>query len=277
MTQSSASDSQPGAGAPRPVAVVTGASSGIGLEYAERLAEQGNDLVVVARRKSRLDALAVQLREDHRIDVDVIAADLTKPEDLRAVEERVAEELRLETLINCAGFGTVSHFVAMSAERAEEEIALNVTALVRLTRAAVPGMIDRGRGRVVNVSSMASFQPNPYLATYGATKAYVTSFTEALAEELKGTGVSFQALCPGPVRTEFGDVAGVSDSVFPDFAYSTPDEVVAASMKALASGAVVCVPRTSESALASIMDVLPRTWVRKISGGIYRRTFSRRD
>jgi short-subunit dehydrogenase len=269
------SDSQPGADTQRPVAVVTGASSGIGLEYAERLAERGNDLVIVARRKSRLDALALQLRDDHGVGVDVVAADLTKPEDLRSVEEKVAEESRLGVLINCAGFGTVSRFVKMQIDRAEEEIALNITALVRLTRAAVPGMIYRGQGQIVNVSSMASFQPNPYLATYGATKAYVTSFTEALAEELKGTGVRFQALCPGPVRTEFGDVAGVSDSVFPEFAYSTPDEVVAASMKALTAGSVVCVPRTSESALASIMDVLPRTWVRKISGGIYRRAFAR--
>ena len=266
-------DSQPGAETRRPVAVVTGASSGIGLEYAERLAEQGHDLIIVARRKSRLDALAVQLREDHNVDVDVLSADLTKSDDLRSVEDALSGHARLAILINCAGFGTVSPFVTMSAERAEEEIALNVTALVRLTRAAVPGMIERGAGRVVNVSSMASFQPNPFLATYGATKAYVTSFTEALAEELKGTGVRFQALCPGPVRTEFGDVAGVGESVFPDFAYSSPDEVVAASMKALASGAVICVPRTSESALASLMDVLPRSWVRKISGGIYRRTF----
>ena len=274
MTDKS-SKSRTGAGKRRPFAVVTGASSGIGLEYAERLAEQGYDQVIVARRKSRLDALATQLREDYGVEIEPMAADLTKPEELHAVEARIAKESSLEVLINCAGFGTASSFAEMSPERAEEEIALNVIALVRLTRAAVPGMIERANGKIVNVSSMASFQPNPYLATYGATKAYVTSFTEALAEEMQGSGIYFQALCPGPVRTEFGDVAGVSESVFPDFAFSTPGEVVAASMKASRNSKVVCVPRASESALVSLMDILPRTIVRKLSGGVYRRVFAR--
>ena len=275
MTEPSV-QSRAGADKRRPLAVVTGASSGIGLEYAERLAEQGYDQIIVARRKSRLDALATQLREDYSVEIETLGADLTKPEELHGVEARIAEEPALEVLINCAGFGTASSFAEMVPERAEEEIALNVTALVRLTRAAIPGMIERANGKIVNVSSMASFQPNPYMATYGATKAYVTSFTEALAEELQGSGVFFQALCPGPVRTEFGDVAGVSESVFPDFAFSTPGEVVAASLKALRNSKVVCVPRASESALASLVDVLPRTIVRKLSGGVYRRVFARR-
>ena len=255
----------------RPLAVVTGASSGIGLEYAERLAVMGYDPVVVARRRSRLDSVASQLRGDCGVAVEVMAADLTRSAELRAVEEKVRTSLRLEMLVNAAGFGTIGDFTAVDVDRVEAEIALNVTALVRLTRAAAPGMAARRKGAIINVSSMASFQPNPFFATYGASKAYVTSFTEALAAELGEQDVYLQALCPGPVRTEFGEVAGMSGDVFPSFAYSSASQVVDASVRAMETRDVICVPGAVESMLVTVIDMLPRWFVRRASMGLTRR------
>jgi short-subunit dehydrogenase len=260
----------------RPLAVVTGASSGIGLEYAERLAVLGYDLVIVARRRGRLQSVATQLEGDCGAKVEVIVADLTNSADLRKVEDRVRSSSRLEVLVNAAGFGTIGEFAGVSADRIESEIALNVTALVRLTRAAVPGMTDRKRGAIVNVSSMASFQPNPFFATYGASKAYVTSFTEALAAELGEHGVYLQALCPGPVRTEFGVVAGLTSDLFPSFAYSSPSQVVDASIRSMEKREVICVPGAVESLLVTVIDLLPRWFVRRASMGLTRRMLGER-
>jgi len=255
----------------RALAVVTGASSGIGLEYAERLAVMGHDLIVVARRRSRLDSLASQLRGDCGVEVEVVAADLTRAAELRVVEGKIRTAPRLEVLVNAAGFGTIGDFTGVDPDRVEAEIALNVTALVRLTRAAAPGMAARKKGSIINVSSMASFQPNPYFATYGASKAYVTSFTEALAAELGEHGVYLQALCPGPVRTEFGEVAGIAGDVFPSFAYSSSSQVVDASVRAMERRDVICVPGAVESLLATVIDILPRWFVRRASMGLTRR------
>ncbi len=255
----------------RPLAMVTGASSGIGLEYAERLAVMGYDLMIVARRRGRLQSVASQLEGDCGAKVEVVVADLTHGTDLRKVEDRIRSASRLEVLVNAAGFGTVGEFTGVSADRIESEIALNVTALVRLTRAAVPGMVARKRGSIVNVSSMASFQPNPYFATYGSSKAYGTSFTEALAAEHGGDGVYLQALCPGPVRTEFGVVAGLASDVFPSFAYSSSSQVVDASVRAMEKRDVICVPGAVESLLVTVIDLLPRWFVRRASMGLTRR------
>ncbi len=260
----------------RPLAVVTGASSGIGLEYAERLAVMGYDLVVVARRRGRLESVASQLEGDCGATVEVMPADLTRAAELRKVEDRLRSLPRLEVLVNAAGFGTVGEFAGVAADRIEAEIALNVTALVRLTRAAVPGMTARRTGSIVNVSSMASFQPNPFFATYGASKAYVTSFTEALAAELAEQGVYLQALCPGPVRTEFGQVAGLASDMFPSFAYSSASQVVDASVRAMERREVICVPGAVESLLVSVIDFLPRWFVRRASMGLTRRFLGER-
>lgn len=256
---------------PRPLAVVTGASSGIGLEYAERLATKGYDLAVVARRRGRLESVAEQLRSDLGVAVEVVAADLTKAAELRLVEERVRSAARLEMLVNCAGFGTVASFPTVDPDRIESEIALNVTAVVRLTRAALPGMTARRKGAIVNVSSMASFQPNPYLASYGASKAYVTNFTEALSAELAESGVFLQALCPGPVHTEFGEVAGVPKGALPEFLFASAAQVVDASLRGIERGEVVCVPGTVESLVSTVIDFLPRWLVRRASRGLTRR------
>src|SRR5215831_10552779 len=170
-------------------ALVTGASTGLGAVFATALAQQQYDLTIVARSRERLEALAGHLRQSYGTVVEVRVADLTQSTALHTVEEHVAGDQKLELLVNNAGFGTTGPFATLDPAQEEAEIRLNVMALMRLTRAALPGMIARGRGAIINVSSMAAFVPPPYDATYGATKAFVNSFTEALHEELRGTRV----------------------------------------------------------------------------------------
>ncbi len=250
----------------RPRALVTGASAGIGLAFAERLARDGYDLVLVARRRERLDALAKRLGESHGTLVEVLVADLTDDGDLFTVEQSVTTEPGLDLLVNNAGFGTVGAFHTLDPDAEQREIQLNVLALVRLTRAALPQMVERGSGGVINVSSMAGFQPAPYNATYGGTKAFVNSFTESLAEELRGTGVVVQALCPGFTRTEFQEVADVDTSAIPDFAWMEAETVVDASLAALEAGDVVCVPGLGNRMLSLASRSLPRSLVARLTG-----------
>ncbi len=251
---------------PRPRALVTGASAGIGLAFAERLARDGYELVLVARRRERLEALAKRLEGSHQTAVEVLVADLTDAGDLLTVEQRVAAVPGLELLVNSAGFGTAGSFRALDPDTEEREILLNCLALVRLTRAALPPMVKRGSGGVINVSSMAGFLPSPYNATYGATKAFVNSFTEALAEELRGTGVGVQALCPGFTRTEFQEVADVDTSAIPGFAWMEPEPVVDASLAALKARDVVCVPGLRNRVASWTARSLPRSLVARVMG-----------
>jgi hypothetical protein len=196
-------------GTGRTAALITGASSGIGLEYARLFAADGHDLVLVARRRDRLDALAKELHERRGARSTVIAADLADPAaPARIHEEAVAAGTEVEFLVNNAGFGTNGPFVEAEARRELEMIEVNVRALVHLTRLFLPAMVERRRGRILNIGSTAGFLGGPYMATYYATKAFVLSFTEALAHELRGTGVTATVSCPGPVATEFGAVAG---------------------------------------------------------------------
>ncbi|MFQ5668613.1 MAG: SDR family NAD(P)-dependent oxidoreductase [Candidatus Binatia bacterium] len=247
-------------------ALVTGASSGIGAAFAAALARDGAyDLVIVARGRERLDAVATRLRSQHGTHVEVLAADLTDPTELQIVE-KVVEDADIELLVNNAGFGTIGSFATLDAAREEVEIRLNVIALVRLARAALPGMIARHRGAIINVSSLAAMQPAPYNATYGATKAFVNSFTEALHEELRGTGVRVQALCPGFTRTEFQKRAGLKVSHLPSFAWMSADAVVQASLAALRRSELVCVPGLGNRALSVLTSALPRSLIRRIVG-----------
>jgi uncharacterized protein len=247
-------------------ALVTGASTGLGAVFATALARQQYDLTIVARSCERLEALAGRLRQSCGTAVEVIVADLTQPAALRTVEEHVAGDRALELLVNNAGFGTTGAFARLDPDQEEAEIRLNVLALVRLTRAALPGMIARGRGAIINVSSLAAFAPGPYDATYGATKAFVNSFTEALHEELCGTGVYVQTLCPGFTYTEFQQRAGVDITKIPTFAWMTPEAVVDASLSALQRRQVVCVPGLVNRLLALLMGAAPRCLVRRVSG-----------
>jgi short-subunit dehydrogenase len=212
-------------------ALVTGASSGIGAQFATALAARQCDIILVARREQRLRELATALATTYRVRVDVIAVDLSTSAGVDLLIERLREDGRVvDVLVNNAGFATHGRFDAEDIQRVGDEVALNVGAVVSLTRALLPGMVDRGRGAVVNVASTAAFQPIPFMAVYGATKAFVLSFTEALWGELEKTGVAALALCPGATETEFFDVAGEAASVGRKQA---PAEVVAAALRAL--------------------------------------------
>ena len=255
-------------------ALVTGASSGLGAAFAEALARRGYDVVVVARRRERLEALAEKLRGQYDVAVQVLVADLTSTADLQSVESRMAGDAALTLLVNNAGFGTTGRFAELDPDRDEAEIRLNVVALSRLTRAALPGMIARGAGSIINVSSVSAMLPGPYHATYGATKAFVNSFTEALHEELRGTGVRVQALCPGFTRTEFQDRAGVTARSVPAFAWMSPEYVVERSLAALERGTLVCVPGPVYKLLTALISILPRSLVRSLHGITSRRVLS---
>jgi uncharacterized protein len=186
--------------------VVTGASSGIGTEIARGLARRGYPLLLVARRRERLDELAGELRTNHSATVDVMPLDLADSAQRAELADRLTTS-PVAGLCNSAGFGTSGQFRTLPIERETEEVTLNALALMELTHSALPGMVDRHAGAVLNIASIAGFQPIPGMAVYSATKAFVQTFSEAVHEELHGTGVSCTALCPGPVPTEWADIA----------------------------------------------------------------------
>ncbi len=258
-------------GGPHRSALVTGASAGIGLAFAERLARDQYDLTLVARSRERLEDIAKRLRDERGVAVEVLAADLAAPSELRRVEERIAADPTLDLLVNNAGFGTQGRFAELDVDREEQEVRLNVLAVLRLARAALPHMVQRGRGEIVNVSSMAGFYPGPFLATYGATKAFVTSFTESLSEELRETGVRVQALCPGFTRTEFQERANIDTSQIPGFAWMSAEDVVEASLSGLAKGDVVVVPGGLNRAMQAGASLLPRSLIRRIMSSASKR------
>ena len=254
---------------PKPVALVTGASSGIGAEFARALAARGDDLVVVARDASRLDALAEQLEKEYGVDVEVLSADLTSKKGRAVVEARLESvEPAVELLVNNAGMGTYGKFGELPREGEARVIRLNVLALVQLTHAALPGMIERGGGGIINVSSLAGHQPTPLNATYGGTKAFVTSFSQALHEELRGTGVKVMVLCPGFTRTEFQERAGLDSGSVPGFMWQKPEPVVAAALRAYDQGRAVCFPGALNQAGAIVSSALPAGITRRIAGAV---------
>lgn len=249
-------------------ALVTGASSGIGAALTRLLAAHGVErLVLVARRVDRLEELAVELRAAHGTEVELLPADLADADELARVEQRLSDpELPIDLLVNNAGFGTSGAFASLPADGEEREILVNVVALVRLTRAALPGLLERNHGGVLNVSSMASYQPAPGNATYGATKAYVTSFTEALHEEVRGSGVTVTALCPGFTRTEFQQTAGVEDDHVPGLAWTSAELVAEVGLTAAAAGRALAIPGLAYKVAAGASTPLPRSARRWIMG-----------
>lgn len=261
----------------RDCALVTGASTGLGAVFATALARTQHDVILVARNRQRLEALARQLWQSYGVIAEVCVADLTQPEALQQIEEKIRREPRIDMLVNNAGFGTTGPFATLDPEREEEQIRLNVIALVRLTRAALPGMIARGSGTIINLSSLSALLPGPYDATYGATKAFVNSFTEAIHEELRGTGVRVQALCPGFTHTEFQQRAGFNTAAIPSLAWMTPEAVVEASLAALQRGKVVYVPGLKNRLLATLIKVLPRRLVSRCAGFLAGRVLGRRE
>lgn len=250
-------------------ALVTGASSGIGRAFAEALAARRDDVVLVARDTARLDQLASQLKGAHGTNAEVLSADLTADDGVATVEERLRAGVDL--LVNNAGFGTFGKFAELPLATELREIQLNVVALVRLCRAALPGMIERRAGGIINVSSVAGHQPTPYNATYGATKAFVTSFTHSLHEEARGTGVRVTVLCPGFTKTEFQERAGFDSTAVPEFLWQTPPEVVAAALRANDRNRAECVPGLLNRVSATVSGAMPAGVSRRLAGAVVRR------
>lgn len=244
---SQAQHQEPGPASPRPRAAVTGASSGIGAAYARRLAAEGYDLIVVARRGARLQELADDVARRHGTQVQAVVADLAHPGDVRGIEERLAADDHLALLVNNAGAAGYLPFAQLGRQQAEELIAVHVGAVTALTRAVLPGMLARGAGSIVNMASLLAFSeslppdPLPYRAVYAAAKAYIVAFTETLHHETEGMGVALQACCPGVVATEFHEVAGIDRSRSP-FTPMAADDVVTASLAALRLGERLCLP-----------------------------------
>ena len=250
-----------------PIALITGASAGLGEGFARALAKEGHDLILTARRADRLDALAAELRDS--VAVHVFAADLADPD---APAELIADigqaGLAIDTLINNAGFGLRGAFADLDGAQQAGMIDLNCRALVGLSHAVLPAMIARGSGGILNIASVAAFQPGPWMAVYYATKAFVLSFSEALHEEVKEKGVRVAALCPGPTRTEFADVAGLGDSALFERFASGPDAVVRDGLRALASNQAVKVSGAMNLVSAEAIRFTPRGLARRIAGSL---------
>jgi short-subunit dehydrogenase len=239
------------------VALVTGASSGIGEALARRLAVDGRHLALGARRGDRLIALGDELRARHGVAVHAIPTDLTAPGAVQGlVAELARRDLTVDWLVNNAGFGTYGAFHQLDLERELAEVQLNVTAMVELTRRCLPAMVARERGAVVNLSSVGGFAPGPYMATYCATKAFVLSFSEALAQELRASGVHVLCVCPGFTRTEFQDVIQVDSSGLPGFVWMTAEQVADQAIAAVGRTPVL-VNGTMNGIMARVMRFLP--------------------
>jgi hypothetical protein len=246
-------------------ALITGASSGIGRALAVRLAAEGVDLVLVARGAQRLDDLATELEGAHGVAVEAIAADLTIAEERRRVEARLVAEPAVDLLVNNAGFGSYGAFVELDLENEVNEIELNVVALVRLTHTVLPLMVERGRGWILHVSSMASLQATPGHATYGATKAFVTSFSESVHEEVRGSGVRVTAVLPGYTHTEFHERAQLTGTAkIPAQLWQTAEACAAEALDGARAGRAVVVTGRVNQVVATGGALLPRAVKRRI-------------
>jgi short-subunit dehydrogenase len=254
-------------------ALVTGASAGIGRAFATGLAARGTDLVLVARDGGRLEDLAAELAAAHGVAADVLAADLLSAQGVAAVETRLADaDHPVDLLVNNAGFGTYGRFAELAVEREVQEVELNVVALLRLTHAALGAMERRGGGAILNVASLAAYQPNPISATYGATKAFVHSFTHAVREEARGTGVTVMLVCPGYTHTEFHDRAGLGPTDVPEFLWQSADEVVAAALRDLDRGRSVSIPGVLNQTAAAMSSMAPAGITRRVAGLVIKRS-----
>lgn len=230
---------------PRGRALITGASSGIGAEFARQLAAAGFDLVLVARRADRLESLVAELTDKHRIRAEALPADLADEDGIASVCRHIENSEDLVLLVNNAGFGVSGTFAEAPADRLLDMVRVHVLAAVALSRAALPGMIRGNQGAIINVSSVAAFFASSGSVTYGSTKAYLNVFSEALAAEIAGTGVRVQALCPGFTYSEFHDtpdLAGFERDAIPTAMWLTAEEVVAESLRALSDGQVIVIP-----------------------------------
>jgi short-subunit dehydrogenase len=229
-------------------ALVTGASSGIGAIYADRLARRGYDLILVARSQDKLSQLATRLGKETGRKVETVAADLNQSDDLRRVETVLRTNDRITLLANNAGFGSASPLLSSDVDKMEEMISLNVRALMRLSYAAVPGFVARGGGTIINISSIAAIAPEILNGVYGGSKAFVLAFSQSLHHELAAKGVRVQAVLPGAIRTEFWDIAGHPVDNLPQSIVMSADDLVDAALAGLDQGELATVPSLPDSA-----------------------------
>jgi short-subunit dehydrogenase len=254
-------------------ALVTGASAGIGDAFARRLASDGTNLVLVARDRQRLEKLAERVQGEHGVDAEVLVADLSDDAQVARVEQRLAAAPRIDLLVNNAGFGTFGTFRELPLDGELRQIDVNIRAVVRLAHAALATMAANRSGTVLNVSSTLALQPFPGSATYAATKAFVMSFSEALHEEARGTGVTVTAVMPGMVRTEFQERAGKAEQFesLPSFAWLSPDKVAEAALRAARRGRALSVPGFGYKLSAGMTSAAPRRVVRRFASSTSKR------
>jgi short-subunit dehydrogenase len=249
--------------------LITGASAGLGERFALEVAAQGQDVILVARRAERLEQLAQTIRGRHGVSAEVFVSDLGAPgAPAKLMADIAARGLMVDTLINNAGFGARGNFAEIARDEQARMIDLNCRALMELSHAVLPGMIQRGTGGILNIASTAAFQPGPWMTVYYATKAFVLSFSEGLHEEVVGQGVHVSALCPGPTRTEFAEVADMGDSaLFKRFA-SDAESVVRDGLRALAANRAVKVSGAMNSVMAASIRFTPRGIARRLAGSL---------
>ncbi len=246
-------------------ALITGASSGIGWELAKLFAADKSDLVLVARRKERLDALAEELKDEFGVDVYVLPKDLSDPGAPKEIfEELKAAGIDVDVVVNNAGFGLRGPFANIDMDGQIDMVQVNVVALTHLTRLFLPGIIERGRGGILNVGSLAGFQPGPNLAVYYATKAYVLSLTEAISEEITNPNIKISCLAPGPVRTEFGEKSALDDSLLFKMSLMDVGPVVKEGYEGFRQGKVIVLPGIKQKLIPVLLRFTPRFLVRKI-------------
>lgn len=253
--------------------LITGASSGIGEAFARRLARNGHNLFLVARSEEKLKALCEELAAQHQISAMYFTADLVDVDsDLAVFEETQKQGLEIDWLINNAGFGSMGDFATLDLERELEMIELNITAVVALTHHFLKGMRERRNGTIINVSSGAGFQPIPFFATYAATKAFVSSFTEAIAEENRPFGIRIMALCPGTTETGFFEASGIKDPIKVKGVQS-PEQVVEAALRGLAKGKRKKVSGWTNYLVASVVNILPNSLITRLTAKPLRKRY----
>lgn len=247
--------------------LITGASSGIGAELVRCFARDGSDLILCARREEALRDVAHSVEDTFGVSTRVLSADLSEPEAPRFIADQLSSDgVAVDVLVNNAGFGLRGPFAELDAARQVDVIGVNVTALTHLSRLFLPSMVERGRGGILNVGSTAGFQPGPNMAVYYATKAYVLSLSEALAQEVSASGVTVTCLAPGPTKTEFADRAGMNDAfLFESGAAMTPEAVAAHGHRAFREGRSLAVPGLPNKAGAFATRFLPRSVASKVA------------